>query len=280
MMPSEPPSPADPSAGRAAEVALEENKADPLSASTKDSEDKTESPDPALDSPAAPSAFVRIRRTVVSVLRGALSPSDFSEKILPDDRDAARRAFVFRRLIIWQAVFIGILLAVIVFGAPFFRPILVYRALTTDNRVIPLVALDGSNQTDMAILGWAATSVTEVLTVGFGDFDRQMLHQKSRFTPDGWGSFRDAVVQQKFRQTFKDFQLVLTTVPSDMPLITSKGEDPETQTYRWNVEVPVVMTYVTNNNVSRQARGLVKLVIVRIPPHENVEGIAIQKWSM
>lgn len=167
--------------------------------------------------------------------------------------------------------------ALILFMIPILQPINNYIAMRPDKMKKPLVALIEPNQTDQAVLSWAATSITEIMTFGFGDFDARILGQRHRFTDEGWESFVEAVIKKQMRESFMKQQLVLTTAPRGAPVITSKGTEAD-GIYRWVVEMPVIMTYTTNNKVSEAKRGIVRLTIVRVPARINQRGIGIKTW--
>lgn len=172
------------------------------------------------------------------------------------------------------------LLASIIFLFPVLRPIYKYQALGDDGKSSQrLVSLSMPNMTDQAVLSWAATSITEILTIGFGDFDRRILSQRPLFTPDGWEGFLKGIRQQNMVENFKLRQLVLTTAPANMPVIVGRGEDVD-GLYKWLVEMPVIMTYTTNNNVTDRKRGIVRLTIVRVSPKQNPQGVGIKGWQL
>lgn len=178
-----------------------------------------------------------------------------------------------------QAIAIGALVCVIILGAPVVQTIYKYHAVNPHHDVRNLVPLTGPNLTNEAVLSWATNSTVEILTLGFGDFDRQILSQYYRFTPKGWESFTKAIRDLDLRTTFKNRQLVLTTVPRDTAVIIAQGEN-EDQDYEWQIELPVIMTYMTNNNVSQKQKSLVKLTLVRVPANKNSAGIGIKEWSL
>lgn len=178
-----------------------------------------------------------------------------------------------------QAIIIGVLVCVIILGAPVAQTVYKYHAINPHRDVRNLVPLTGPNLTNEAVLSWATNSTVEILTLGFGDFDRQILSQYYRFTPEGWESFTKAIRDLDLRTTFKNRQLVLTTVPRDAAVITAQGEN-EYQDYEWQIELPIIMTYMTNNNVSQKQKALVKLTLVRVPPNKNSAGIGIKTWSL
>jgi intracellular multiplication protein IcmL len=171
---------------------------------------------------------------------------------------------------------LGVLLTILL---PFSRPVYLYYALTPESKTRPLVGLNMPNMTNRAILSWATTSITEVMTIGFGDIDIRLPKQKNRFTEKGWDAYMKTFDRMKIRDAFKQNQLVLTTVPSNTPVIIGQGTNAE-RIYQWVVQMPIIMTYATNNNVMKKQRSTVTLTIVRVPAEENSFGIAIRNWNL
>lgn len=198
--------------------------------------------------------------------------------ILNDTAELARVARI-KTLIIRQNWIIAGLALVFAVALPLTLPAYSYFARTPDNRVRQMVGLDMPNMTNRAVLSWVTTSVTEIMTMGFGDMDVKLPKEKVRFTTHGWDIYTDAFVRQKIGETFKQNQLVLTTAPSNVPVITAQGVNPD-GAYQWNVQMPVIMTYATNNNVTDQKRALVSLSITRVPISQSPAGIAIQNWDL
>jgi len=174
-------------------------------------------------------------------------------------------------------IILALTIVVIVF-VPLTKPVYRYYAMTPQHTTSPLVPLSLPNLTNKAILSWAATSVTEIMTYGFGDLDAKLLAQKSRFTHNGWEAFVKAFTNMKIDEQIRKQQQVLTTVPSDTPVMVSQGENLQ-HVYEWHVQMPVVMTYATNNNVTRPERGVIELTISRVPYEQNASGIAIDSWK-
>jgi intracellular multiplication protein IcmL len=162
---------------------------------------------------------------------------------------------------------------------PFAKTIEIFFAVTPENKARKLLSLEMPNMTNRAVLSWATTSITEVMTMGFGDMDLRLPRQRVRFTSAGWESYMHTFNAMNIRENFKQSQLVLTTVPSNTPVIVWQGVN-EDKVYQWVMQMPVIMTYATNNNVTRKDRGTVHLTIVRVPTQENFFGIAIKRWYL
>lgn len=196
-----------------------------------------------------------------------------------DAKNAIHKHKSVMKLVTRQSYVIIMLVFIIILLMPILQPVHKYMAMRTDKAKQPLVSLTMPNHTDSAVLSWAATGITEIMTFGFGDIDQQLLSQRYRFTDEGWQSFVTAVFGQDLVKRFKMQQLVLTTVPVNVPVVAAKGIDEEIG-YNWVVEMPVIMTYTTNNNAQSQDRKIVRLTIVRVPTHVNKAGIGISKWRV
>jgi len=176
-----------------------------------------------------------------------------------------------------QTITIAVLAALILFSGPFFQPVYHYYAVDPAGQVASLTGLTAPNMTNQAVLSWSINAVTEIMTIGFGDFETKLNRQRLRFTPEGWDSFRRGFLKQDIAATFKRNQLVLTTVPSNVPVILSQGRNPD-NVYEWKIQLPVIMTYTTNNNMTSRQHSIVTLTIVRVSTTHNPDGIAIKTW--
>jgi len=213
-----------------------------------------------------------------SGLGSFLSVDPVRADLLPDEVLAAQQYQRQLKLVRLNAYIILLLGAVLVFGVPFFEPVYQYFAMNPQHQVLPIVALNMPNMTNRALLSWATNSTTEIMTMGFGDYEKHLLEQRYRFTEDGWESFAKAFDRQRIGELFRQRQLVLTTVPSNTPVIIAQGIN-DKHVYQWRVQLPVVLTYATNNQVTKGEKAIIELTIVRVPPETYPAGIAIKNWN-
>lgn len=195
---------------------------------------------------------------------------------LPQEEAEAARTFRVIRGVSRNAIIIATLTLLVVFLIPFTQPLSIYFALAPSGQT-QMMPLNQPNLTNAAVTGWAANSVTEILSIGFGDFDQKLVQQKKRFTRDGWEAFVKSFLKEGVDQSFRKHQLVLTAVPSDTPVVLSQGVNLD-RVYEWKVQMPVIMNYTTNNNVSKPEKGTVELTIVRVPYQQSPSGLAIDVW--
>ena len=178
-----------------------------------------------------------------------------------------------------QAWIIAGLVLVLLVILPIAQPAYIYYARKPNDATKQMMGLDMPTMTNRAILSWTTTAITEIMTMGFGDIDKKMPQQKKYFTSAGWGVYTDAFAKTEVGKTFKSSQLVLTTVPSNTPVILDQGINPD-QTYQWTLQMPTIMTYATNNNKTVEKNSIVTITIVRVPAEDTPFGIAIKQWSM
>lgn len=201
----------------------------------------------------------------------------FLPDILPNETKELAAMQRLRRIVYIETCTILALAAFLVVGQPLFESSYLYYALSPQKMVMRLAPLSMPNMTNHAVLAWAASSITELMTLGFGDFESKLISQRKRFTSEGWDAFVHAFLNAKFGETMKRNLLVLTTVPRDTPVIVSQGEN-ERGVYQWVVQMPIIMTYATNNNVTKKDKSTVTLTIVR--SNEGPTGVAIESWMI
>src|ERR1700722_5151317 len=204
--------------------------------------------------PAAEAVKPKPAKKPISIL-GFFGSDPISLDVVADEAaEYARHENLLKKLS-RQSIIVAFMALFTILCIPFLQPGYRYFAVTPEQKKFQLVPLDLPNLTNNAVLSWAATGVTEIMTIGFGDFESKLVAQKSRFTQPGWDGFVDAFLGEKIDESFRKHQLVLTTVPYDTPVIVSQGEN-EKHVYEWHIQIPVIMTYATNNNITRPERSL------------------------
>jgi len=213
--------------------------------------------------------------------KAAISKDD--EKIVDimtaEDQAIVASMVKLRRLMNIQSWVVFGFALFLLFFIPLTQTAYVYYARTPEGFEKRLSGLDMPNLTDRAIRYWAATSVSEVLTMGFGDLEHKVMANKNRFTEEGWLDFIKAIANLDIRGRFRQGQWILLSAPSSTPVIVDQRVDLD-GVYKWLIEVPVVMTYITHNDVRITEYKTVRLKISRVHPAKNPMGIAIQTWQI
>jgi hypothetical protein len=194
-----------------------------------------------------------------------------------DEYVETERADRLLKRVTWLAIAVAVFGIMLALGAPFFKPIYYYFTRTPEGKIDSIWGLELPNLTNPAIASWAATSTTEVLSFGFGDIEQVSLLQKKRFTTPAWKSFVNVYENDSIIESFKKSQIAQTTVPTDVAVIKAQGVNKE-HVYEWKVDVPIITTYIANNNVIKPVHGTIEMTIVRVSPNDNPAGIAIDIW--
>ncbi len=156
------------------------------------------------------------------------------------------------------------------------RPEPRYFAVNNENRLLELTPLNIPNQTDAAVIAWATQSATEVMTFNFRDYRKRLQDSSRFFTVTGWNSFLDALQKSRLLEGVEAKQQVLTTVPSEAPVITSQGLGPD-KVYYWLLDMPILTTFEAGDKKVPQ-RQILKLKIVRVSPLANPAAMGIEQW--
>ena len=202
-----------------------------------------------------------------------------SEKnVLNEEAELSRIGHLKNRVKVQTWVIAG-LTALLLLILPFAQPVYIYYAKKPDNAVMQMVGLAMPNMNNRAVLSWMTTTVTEIMTLGFGDVSVKLPQQRKYFTKAGWRVYMQEFSRLKIAETLKQSQLVMTTVPSNTPVVVDQGINPD-QIYQGTVQMPIIMTYATNNNVTVEKRAIVTATIIRVASEDNPAGIAVQQWSM
>lgn len=182
-----------------------------------------------------------------------------------------------QRLIVVEAwVILGLIIMLIV-AAPLFGTHNMYYAKLPSGKVANLTPMYMPNLTHQAVLSWVTTTVTQVMTYNFANFNQEIARNENKFLPGSWKQFVTALLEDESLTKFERQQQVLTTAPAGAAVIVSEGVEDER--YQWVVQLPVIMTYATNNNRSTVRRQVIELTVVRVSTLENPDGIAIKVWD-
>lgn len=149
-----------------------------------------------------------------------------------------------------------------------------FAELYTGSRA-ELMALDTPNINSETLLTWAATATTEIMTFGFNDIDRSFEKSRLYFSPEGWESFKKAMVESGVVENVINYQQIITSIPESKPVLLSEGIIDNK--YGWIVGTKIVMTIRAGSKKATQLMD-VKMVIVRMPTSENPMGLGIQTF--
>lgn len=229
-------------------------------------------------------AVVKTKKTAASEKKRKFSifPQDApgDKPLLKPEAEHKRHLRLARRIKI-QAILIVVLFAALFIAYPLFKTGYIYQArqigapIGSEKR---LAELDVPVLTRDAVISWAMTTVTEVMTFNFSNYNQRILMYVDRFKPEGWDSFVKALAAAGTIEQFRAQQLVSTAAPTAPATIEYEGVNPKTGEYEWRVKVSMIRKFITNNERSKIKKQTVYITLVRVPVLEHPGGIGIKVW--
>ncbi len=172
-------------------------------------------------------------------------------------------------------VFVSAVLLVSFLVILYHKPEPVYFATRVDGGVLPLVPLSTPFLTDGQVTNFAVEAVTHAMTIDFANWRNDLLNASKYFEqPEGWNNFLDAMEISGMLNYIRDHRLVSTVVASGA-VITSSGLA-EGKNYTWKVQIPLVITYESASEISRDSL-LAELVVSRLPTWEVPDAVGVSR---
>jgi intracellular multiplication protein IcmL len=150
-----------------------------------------------------------------------------------------------------------------------------YFATTTDGRISPLVPLDQPNISQAALLQWANTAAISAYTYNFVNYRQALQDAQAYFTPDGWSAFMGALNSSNNLTAVIAKKLVVSAVATGAPVILQQGI--LGGIYAWRVQMPMLITYQSASQFSRQSI-IVTMLVTRVSTLNSPQGIGIAQF--
>ncbi len=138
-----------------------------------------------------------------------------------------------------------------------------------------MIGLESPNVNRDALLRWAASAATQIMTFGFHDIDERMSESQRLFTADGWTSFSTALGKSSIMRNMLENQQLLTAIPASTPLIISEGM--YQGKYSYVVETPLIVTLRAGDKKQVGSQHI-RMIITKMPTSTNPMGIGINTW--
>ena len=154
----------------------------------------------------------------------------------------------------------------------------VYFATREDGTILPMVGNDQPYLTDAAVLNFAATAVTESLSLSFVNLEDSLYKSNIYFTkPEGWEAFIKTMNESQMLEFIRT-KRVVTSVVAKAPRIVSRGNDPD-GSYFWLIQLPVTINY-NASSASTSEDKVATLKIVRVPTWTSERAMAIRSINI
>lgn len=156
-------------------------------------------------------------------------------------------------------------------------PILI--AQTPDGRTIPVVPL----KEPMVTAGRASAFVTEAILTAFTfdyvNFRAQLTAPSMQrlFTDNGLADFNQKLVSSGLIETVQSRRYVVSSGFLAAPSLTNSGE--LNGRFTWEYSMPVVLSFSGKDGEAKN-RMIATVRLVRVPPTEHIDGIAVESISL
>ncbi len=151
-----------------------------------------------------------------------------------------------------------------------------YYAENYEGKFRPMYAFDEPIISQPALLEWAASAATEIMTFGFSDYDNRIYNSRFYFTPTGWVKFAPAIMGSPILRAVTQSQQIIVAIPKQTPTLLTEGV--EKGKYTWRVEVPLLLSIRAGSNQKTEYMN-VNLEIVKVPTTEMPAGLGIELWT-
>lgn len=150
-----------------------------------------------------------------------------------------------------------------------------YFATSVDGRITPLIPLNQPNISQSALLQWANTAAISAYTYNFVNYRQALQSASENFTPDGWAAFMQALQSSNNLTAVTAKKLVVSAVATGAPVILQQGV--LNGAYAWRVQMPMLVTYQSASQFSRQSI-IVTMLVTRVSTLNSPQGIGIAQF--
>lgn len=149
---------------------------------------------------------------------------------------------------------------------------------TAEHQLVGVVPLDEPSFGDEYITQWVVEAILAANNWSFANY-REALQKACNqyFTPNGCQEYRDALIRIGNLESVKTKRLNVRAVVVKPPLIVNKVISGQTQRFTWNMQMEVMVSYLSSAEQTAQ-NVIVNLTVVRRPLNEYEKGIGIEKY--
>lgn len=123
------------------------------------------------------------------------------------------------------------------------------------------------------VLSWSTESALEIYNYDYLNYQYILKKIKPLFTQAGYESYLKALEDSKNLELVKTKKLFVSAVPTGEPFVSKEGMSEE-GVYKWEVQMPVMVTYKSNTQLVQQQVNIA-MDVVRTKLSESRAGIAI-----
>lgn len=181
--------------------------------------------------------------------------------------------------IVLASVALNIILCGFVYFQRVTQPVPTYFATNESGTLNELIPLDVPYVSQELLLSFADQAAVTAYSFDFLNYELQLSQAKKYFTPAGFDNFIQALQNSGNLKVVQDKRLVVKAVITEVPVILKEGILPGTYQYAWQVQVPMLVQYISASEKIEQPITAT-LLIVRVSTLDTRQGIAIASFTV
>ncbi|MDF1761007.1 MAG: type IVB secretion system apparatus protein IcmL/DotI [Coxiellaceae bacterium] len=181
-------------------------------------------------------------------------------------RDSYRKLLNLTVFLLWLGLVMAVVLAAMVLtpGSPR------YFASTTTGEQYILHPLNEPVVTDDFVMKWASLLATQVYSLNFEDYQKQLDAAKGKFTDHGWNALQAALKDSGFLKSLTQNKVVTSAVVTAAPVISMR--EILHHRYTWVIEFPLLVAYGTASEAQKRTINI-QMRVMRVPVLDVPAGI-------
>lgn len=138
----------------------------------------------------------------------------------------------------------------------------------------PVPLNDPFHPTDY-VINWAQNAILRIYSLDFVNFRLNLQESQIFFTTKGFLEFKHAYYISNNLLAVQRKKEVVSAAITGQAVVQSEGVSPETGIYRWNLNIPVTITYQNSANEVINQVGRILMWVQRASLLIHAEGLAI-----
>ncbi len=137
--------------------------------------------------------------------------------------------------------------------------------------------LPTAHHTFKNVSSWVKDAIGETYSLGFSNFDKQVVDVEKYFTTEGYESYKKALVSSKVEANVKNKKIEISILPLKEPVLINSGVYNETEFWRFRTKV--LISYFGGKEPVRQKYYL-EMLVRRVPSYVSSKSLAIHEYVM
>lgn len=151
----------------------------------------------------------------------------------------------------------------------------VYVPVDNEMRYFPPTPLHLHDKSDSDIQTYTMTSIKDLFSYDYINYNEQLLKHQNKFTSNGWKSFIDNMKKSFILDSVQENKWISSFKNTNPPKIVKKAIDEDNKAY-WLVELDGVNSFI--GNIQRNENVTIRLKIKRESTLVNENGIGIDSF--